>query len=337
MTFSRRDVLKYSTILGAATLVGTPSFAAGARWDMADEYGAQSLTGQACKFFIDELKKKVGDALQITYQGGGALGYKSADHFDAVEDGAVQIAITLLTQLGGIDPLFNLTSLPFMARSPEEALLLWKTAKPEYSKIFEDHDMKLLWAMPNAPSGIHAKLPITSVDAIKGLRIRTYDVNGTQTLVNAGASPLQISWGDLIPQLSTGGIDAVLTSADGGMQLSIWDYVSDFTEINYAMGLFVCHVNKPAFDALPEDVQQAIMDICDECDTYSWKIVVDSIEKSYKVLSENGMTITYDDDVPNEVFDLLQNAGKPVREEWLAQTGEKGKTVLDAFEAKKSS
>ncbi|WP_321447445.1 twin-arginine translocation signal domain-containing protein [uncultured Cohaesibacter sp.] len=64
MTISRRDLLKYSTILGAATLVGTPAFSAGVKWDLAfiDEYGSQSLTGQACKFFIDELKKKVGDA-----------------------------------------------------------------------------------------------------------------------------------------------------------------------------------------------------------------------------------------------------------------------------------
>ena len=68
---------------------------------------------------------------------------------------------------------------------------------------------------------------------------------------------------------------------------------------------------------LPADVQTAIMDICDACDAFAWKIVVDSIEKSYKVMAEHGMTITHDEDVPDEVFDLLQTAGKKVRDEWL--------------------
>ena len=113
---------------------------------------------------------------------------------------------------------------------------------------------------PAATATLELLPPYDQPEALEGLRIRTYDVNGTNTMMNAGAAPLQVAWSDLIPQLSTGGIDAVLTSADGAMQLSLWDYVSDFTELNYAMGLFMCHVNKDEFDALPEDVKTAMMD-----------------------------------------------------------------------------
>lgn len=302
------------------------------RWDMADEYGADALTGKASKHFVELLDERVGDALQITYQGGGALGYNSSDHFDAVQDGAVQSAVTLVTQLGGIDPIFNLSSLPFIAQTPADAYLLWQAARPEYERIFDENDMVLLWAMPNPPSGINAPRPITSVDALKGLRIRTYDVNGTETMINAGASPLQIAWSDLIPQLSTGGIDAVLTSADGARQLSLWDYVSDFTELNYAMGLFMMHVNKDEFEALPEDVQTALMEIVAPADEYNWTIMEQSIQESYDIMTGNGMGVTLDDDVPQEVFDFLQEAGMPVREAWLAQTGDAGQAILDRYD-----
>jgi len=337
MTISRRDILKYTTAAGAlGVLPALPARAQGVAWDLADEYGEQALTGKATKFFLAELQAKVGDALTITYQGGGALGYKSADHFDAVEDGAVQAAVTLATQLGGIDPLFNLTSLPFIANSPEEAYLLWKAARAEYAKIFEAHNMVLLWAMPNPPSGINARTAITSAAALQGLRIRTYDVNGTKTLINAGAAPLQIAWADLIPQLSTGGIDAVLTSADGGMQLSLWDYVSDFTELNYAMALFLCHVNKDAYDALPAEVQAALVEIVDACDAHNWKIMVESIAAAYAVMQEHGMTVTLDDDVPPEVFELLRTAGADVHAAWLADAGDRGATILADFETAKA-
>ncbi len=336
MTLSRRSFMKTAAATGALTAFAHPVLAQGIRWDMADEYGEQALSGKASKFFLAQLEEKIGDALTITYQGGGALGYNSVDHFDAVADGAVQAAVTLATQLGGIDPLFNLSSLPFIASTPEEAYLLWQAAREEYAKIFEDNGMVLLWAMPNPPSGINAPEPITSPEALAGLRIRTYDVNGTNTMMNAGAAPLQVAWSDLIPQLSTGGIDAVLTSADGAMQLSLWDYVSDFTELNYAMGLFMCHVNKDEFDALPEDVQTAMMEIIPACDEYNWSIMVDSIQTAYDVMTENGMTVTPDDDVPAEVFAFLQEAGAKVREDWLAQTGERGAAVLARFEELKS-
>lgn len=335
MTFTRRAFMRTATATGALVAFSGPVLA-NIRWDMSDEYGATSLSGQACNFFIEELNKRVGDKLTINYQGGGALGYKSTDHFDAVQDGGVQAAVTLMTQLGGIDPLFNLSSLPFIAANLDEAYLLWQAAREEYAKVFEDNDMVLLWAMPNAPSGIHAKKPIISADALSGLRVRTYDVNGTQSLRNAGAAPLQVAWSDLIPQLSTGGLDAVLTSADGAIQLSIWDYLSDFTELSYAMGLFMCHVNKREFDALPEDVQAAMLETVDVCDAYNWDIIRASVDTAYSRMAENGMTITRSTNVPDEVFDILTEAGKQVRERWLAETGERGEAVLARFEELKS-
>lgn len=303
------------------------------RWDMADEYGEQALTGQAATFCLEQVESRVGDVLDITYHGGGALGYNSSDHFDAVQDGAVQSAVTLLTQLGGIDPLFNLSSLPFIVNTPEQAYELWQIARPEYERVFEDNNMVLLWAMPNPPSGIHARTPITSAEALEGLRIRTYDVNGTETLIAAGAAPLQIAWSDLVPQLSTGGIDAVLTSADGGKQLSVWDYVSDFTELNYAMGLFVAHVNRDAFDDLPAEAQAALIDTIEICDAHNWQIMQETIAESYAIMRENGMAVTLDDDVPQAVFDLLQDAGGQVRDAWVAETGERAVRILEEFNA----
>ena len=303
------------------------------KWDMADEYGENALTGQSAKYCLGEVNRMAEGTLEITYQGGGALGFKSVDHFDAVQDGGVQSAYTLLTQLGGIDPLFNLSSLPFIANTAEQVYQLWQIARPEYAKVFEANNMVLLWAMPNPPSGIHAKAPITDPETLSGLRIRTYDVNGTKTLKAAGAAPLQIAWADLVPQLSTGGVDAVLTSADGGKQLSIWDYVSDFTELNYAMALFVAHVNKDEFDALPAEGQQALMDAIPICDAFNWELMQNAIQVSYDAMMENGMNVTLDDDVPQSVFDLLGDAGEQVRASWIEETGERGTMILEEFES----
>ena len=336
MAISRRSFIAGSAALTSLASLRSPAFASDVTWDLSDEYAANATSGMAANFFINELHNRVGDALSIVYQGGGALGFRSVDHFDAVQDGAVQSAVTLATQLGGIDPLFNLSSLPFIANSPREAYLLWQAARAEYARTFEENGMVLLWATANAPSGIHGPAPITSVDALEGLRIRTYDVNGTNTLRHAGAAPLQIAWSDLVPQLSTGGIDAVLTSAEGGELLSIWDYCSDFTELNYAMALFMCHVNRDEFDALPQDVQDTMMDLVDVCDAHNWAAMQDIVETAYSSLEGGGMTITRGADVPPEVFDHLNAAAEDVKAAWLEEAGDRGAAVLDRFETLKA-
>ncbi len=115
--------------MAAATLMTQNVAAEAVKRDVADEYGEQALTGQSSTYCLAEFDKLAGGTLEITCQGGGAPGYKSVDHFDAVQDGAVQSAVTLLTQPGGIDPYFQSqliaiyrqytgTGLPTVADSP---------------------------------------------------------------------------------------------------------------------------------------------------------------------------------------------------------------------------
>ena len=113
----RRTVLQLGTGFIGATALPRMAWAQSTAWDLADEYVATLMPGRAANFFISRVHERLGDQLQITYQGGGALGYRSADHFDAVESGSVQAATTLVTQLNGIDPLFNVSNLPFLVKS----------------------------------------------------------------------------------------------------------------------------------------------------------------------------------------------------------------------------
>ena len=340
MKQDRRTFLKTTLMTtGAVMGGGLHKFAFAAdtiRWDMADEYTEANLSGKAAINFAKLVSERLGDRLAVQYHGGGTLGYKSAEQFDAVEDRAVQSAVTVLTQLGGVDPLFELSSLPFVAQTPDEALLLWQIAKPEYAKVFADYDQVLLWAVPSPPSGIHAKMPITSPEALKGLRIRSYDANSTRTLAAAGAAPLQIAWSDLTPQLSTGGIDALLTSGESAEKLTLWDYVSDFTELNYAMALSVAHVHKDDYDALSDEDRAALEQICAECDKYNWDLMRASIDRAYEVMDDNGMTVTHADAVPQDMFDFLQQAADPVVQNWVEATGDRGQAILDAFRSAKS-
>jgi TRAP-type C4-dicarboxylate transport system substrate-binding protein len=320
----------------AASVVATwGTVAAAETWDLANEYNATSIHAEGDVFFADRLKETSGGAIEIVHHFGGALGYKSLDQFDAVGDGAIPIADTYVGPLGGIDPMFLLPSLPFLAKTADEARLLYEVAKPYYDEIFAASNQKLLYSSPWPPSGIWAKKPIAGMADLANLKIRTYDANGTIALKAAGAAPIQLSWADVVPQLSTGGIDAVLTSAESGANAKFWEHLSHFTEINYAMPLNMLHINLDVFNGLSPELQQAVLEAAEATSARNWQAVLGRVEANYAEMKQNGLTVVTE--VPEDYLAALNEAGREALDDWLAKTGDKGRAIIEEYEQNRGS
>lgn len=305
--------------------------AAGAQesWDLANEYPPNSVHAQTADTFIEALERLSGGDIVVTAHHGAALGYKSADQFDAVGDGAIQIASSFVGGWSGIDPVFLVTSLPFLAPSVEDTRALYEATKPYYVETLDGSNQVFLLATPWPPSGLWGNKPLDSMEALAGVRIRTYDANGTVTLKEAGASPIQLSWADTVPQLSTNGIDGVLTSADGGAAAQLWEHQSHFTEVNYASPLQIVHVNKDVFEALSEEEQQAVRDAAAEAEAFGWGLLENRVEENYAEMTEHGMTIVTD--VSDGYIDNLKEAAQPSIESWKSEFAE-ADALLSTYE-----
>lgn len=303
--------------------------------NLSNEYSATSIHGVGDARFADLVKEKSGGSVEVIVHYGGALGYKSADHFDAVGEGALEIADTYGGALGGIDPLFLISSLPFFVTTVEEAALLYKVAEPELEKVFEENNQILLYASPWPPSGIWARDGVDSAAALDGLKIRTYDKNGTTALNEMGAAAVRLSWADVVPSISTGAIDAVLTSAEGGVSGSFWEHFDTFTEIyNYAIPLNFVHISKDVFDGLSAEQQAAVLDAAAETREANWAAIPDRLATTYGQLEENKVTVVTS--ANDEYRSALQAAGEAALNDWLESTGDRGQALIDAFNAAKS-
>lgn len=311
------------------SLAGTPLLAADIKWDMANEYNDSSIHAEGDQIFSAKLSELTNGAIEITHHFSGSIGFKSKDQLDAVGDGALPIANTLVSPLGGIDPMFLLPSLPFLAKTPDEARKLFEAARADYDAVFAGNNQKLLWASPWPPSGIWAKKPVPTMADLAGLKIRTYDANGTITLQEANAAPIQLSWADVVPQLSTGGIEGVLTSAEAGTNAKFWEHLSHFTEINYAMPLNMAHINLDTWNDLSAEHQDAVLEAAKHAEDHVWQAVVTRVGENYEQMTSAGITVVTD---TNPAFlTALRDAGQKARAEWLAKTGAKGQAILDAY------
>ncbi|WAP69147.1 TRAP transporter substrate-binding protein [Jiella pelagia] len=320
-----KTIMAASVSLGLAFAAGTA--AAQERWDLANEYPPNSVHAQSADTFIEALEAASNGEIDVTAHHGAALGYKSVDQFDAVGDGAVQLASSFVGAWSGIDPIFLVSSLPFLAPTVKDTRALYEVSKPYYEKVLADANQVFLFATPWPPSGLWGNKPLDSMDSIQNVRIRTYDANGTITLRNAGAAPIQLSWADTVPQLTTGGIDGVLTSADGGAAAQLWEHQSHFTEVNYASPLQIVHMNKDVYDGLSDEQKEAVTKAAKEAEDFGWGLLENRVKENYAQMKENGMTIVTD--VSPDYLAALGKAAEESISDWKAKFPDADKLLAD--------
>lgn len=317
--------------LGVA-ISGAAAWSAEVNWDLSNDYQASSIPGQADQIFADEVAKRSEGKVEVTLHLGGALGYKSVDVFDAVQSGAVQVGNASTVFWGGIHPIFKLTGMPFLISGPDEAKILYDAARPYYEQVLNDNNQILLYSAPWPPSGVWANKPIDTVEALDGLKIRTYDTNSTMALQALGASPVQLSWGDVVPQLAANAIEAVLTSAEGGVNTHFWEHLDHFTEINYAMPLSMATLNRDAFERLSDAQKNAVREAAAAAEEFAWSALADRTVANYETMRENGVTIV--SELPPEMTATLVEGGVGVREAWYEEIGETGRAIVEEFNQK---
>ncbi len=314
----------------AFLLVVSTQVPAQTKWDLTNEYAFNSFIGVGNQQFADDLKKRSGGEVIVAPHFGGALGFKSKDVLDVVGRGAVPLGDAAVGFWIGIDPIFQLSLLPFLVADTKEAFELYQIGKPYYSKVLLKNNQYLLYAVPWPPNGIWSKRPLTSANALNGLKIRTLDPASTNVFKTLNAIPQQLAWADVVPMLATGGIEAVLTSADGGSSAKFWDHVSHFSAINFAWALSMLTVNKDAFDKLSDKNKKAVRDVAGEVEARRWAALDEIVQMRYVEMRTKNVTVV--PAIPAEMRARMIKASETSVQDWVATMGPDGKAIIEKFQ-----
>jgi TRAP-type C4-dicarboxylate transport system substrate-binding protein len=252
-----------------------------------------------------------------------------------VADGIVPMASVLMGAAIGTSPIFGLSTSPFLVKDFKEAKLLNDIARPYYDKEANRLNQIILYTAPWPSSSIHAKRPIKTYEDIKGLRIRTYDKNGTDVLKKAGANAVVMSWGDVYPALATGTIDSVLTSSTSAVAGKFWEVLSDTTRVNFAIPLNMININRDTFNKLTKAQQEIFLKVGRDMEVRQWQIAADAMDAEEAILKKNGMNVH--PTISNELASQLKESGNYIIDGWLEKSGAAGKEILNQFEAKRKA
>ena len=220
--------------------------------------------------------------------------------------------------LDGMDPVFQLSSLPFGATDAAAAWRLYTAARAFYAAAFAAQGQRLLYSTPWPPSGIWCRNPVRTAADLDGLAIRTYDAASTAVFAAAGAAPVQLSFADAMQRLRDGSLAAVLSSGDGGAGRRLWDQLPHFTAIGYAMPLSLTTVNEALYQALAPDLRAAIDQAADQTEVAQWHLLGERDATNRSAMLAHGMTI----DLPDPALAArLQHAAADTVAAWVRMAG----------------
>ena len=322
-TASRRATIKASLITMALLTARTAS--AATPWRIVTEYPASAMPGEGITYFAAEASRTGALTVQAGYNSPGGL--RSSGMVRAVADGTVQAADAFTGGLGGEAALFQLSALPFLTASAADTARLLTAARPAYEAALASRGATLLYASPWPATGLWSRKPLPSPGALSGLRVRTYDGPSTAILRAAGAEPFEMSFSDALPKVRDGGLDAVLSSGDGGAGARLWELLPHFTVLDYASPLSLAFCSTTALQALAEPARAAVLEAGRATEAHQFAAMTTRLAENEARMQANGVMVAR----TPALRSALVPFAAPVIADWVQRAGPEGAAILTAY------
>jgi TRAP-type C4-dicarboxylate transport system substrate-binding protein len=311
----------------AAGALAVQPASAQTKWNLPAAYPADNPHSVNLALFAKDVSAATGGKLEITVHPGASL-FKAPDIKRAVQTGQAQIGEVLISLHENEDPIFGVDVIPFLVTSYPESKKLWLASKPAIEKKLAAQGLMVLFAVPWAPQGIYAKKDINTVDDMKGLKWRAYNVGTARIGELVGAQVVTVQAAELAQALATGVVNSFITSAATGYDSKAWESMTHFYDTQAWIPKNITFVNKAAFDALDKPTQAALLKAAATAEEHGWKMWEEKSGWYLDQLKAHGMKVLS----PSPALKAgLKKVGDQLTADWLKKAGPDGQAVLAAY------
>jgi TRAP-type C4-dicarboxylate transport system substrate-binding protein len=321
--------MKLSTLafgLSVGLLAALPA-GAQTKWNLPGGYPIDNPHTENLTAFAKDVADATGGKLQITVHAGASL-FKAPEIKRAVQTGQAQMGEVLISIHENEDPFFGLDVVPFLATSYPQARKLWEAQKPAVEAKLASQGIKVLFAVPWAPQGLYAKKDINSLEDMKGLKWRSYNVGTAKIGELIGAQSVTVQAAELPQALATGVINSFITSGGTGYDSKVWESLTHFYDLQAWIPKNLTFVNKAAFDALDKPTQDAILKAAATAEQRGWKAWEEKSGWYLDQLKARGMKVQPPSD---RLAADMRKIGEQLTADWIKKAGASGQAVIDAY------
>ncbi len=317
-------------VLAVAVAAASHSAAAADKWNMTVEQPDGNYITVVAREFAQDVAKATNGALEIKVHSNSVL-FKRTEVKRAVQTGQVPIGDVLMSVLGNEDAVFEVDSVPLLARNFDQAEKLWAASRSAVAAKLEKQGIKVLYSVPWPPQSFFTKSPINTLADLKGVRFRAYNAATARLIELMGAAPTTVATGEVPQAFSAGVIEAMITSPATGVDTQAWDFSKYYYDVNAFIPKNFVIVNLRAFNKLPEASRKAVLDAAARAEKKGWELARSKTQELVQTLGQKGMQIK---PTPPAVEADLAKIAATMKEEWLKRAGQDGRQILDAYSAK---
>lgn len=263
---------------------------------------------------------------------------KGKDTWTAVASGIADIAWAPQGYWPGQAPLSEVITLPALPFKTAEkgSEVLWKLYEtfPEMQKEFAE--VKLLCLFSSGPYIlISPKKPIRTVEDLSGMKVRTFGQIPSDQVTKLGGVPMSTPMPETFMALQRGIVDAMSAPWEAILSFRLYEVVTYYTEAPMAPLWFSVIMNKQKWEALPKDVQDAVMSVSGMEGSKFWGRNFFDAARGEVIAKakEAGIKMEIIELPKAEYERWLDVSGKPMWQSWVSDLQGKGHTkakeVLD--------
>ena len=159
--------------------------------------------------------------------------------------------------------------------------------------------------------------------------MRVYDGTGLAFGKATGIAARKMPFSEVYPAMKAGLLDSMYTSSVSGVDAKAWEVLEFFTPINIVGPVNMINVNLDAWNKLPKNIQNTVLEIAAQMEDEMWNLAGDMDRKSRAKLTEKGMNIK---PVSKEFRSQLNAIGKQLRGAWAKKAGADAQMILKEYE-----
>ncbi|MCL7466652.1 TRAP transporter substrate-binding protein [Phaeovulum sp. NW3] len=279
------------------------------------------------------VKERTGGAVEFQIFPQAQLGDQRQMN-EGVQFGTLEGTVAPAAFLGGFNPVVSILDIPYLLPDDEAKAQALREGPFGQALLgsFADKGMHAIALWPNGRKQLTSNKPIEDLSEFADQKFRVMDSRILIEQFKAlQASAIVLPFGELYTSLQTGVIDGQENPLDSIQFMKFYEVQKNLVISDHGAMEDVVLFNPAWWNSLPAEYQAIIQDTFIEMVPELVANKTASVERALEVVTEAGMNVRVSS--PEERSAFRDATFGPASEAYLALAGDKGKAVLDTYNA----
>jgi TRAP-type C4-dicarboxylate transport system substrate-binding protein len=242
-------------------------------------------------FWTETLPEISGGEMSATLTTHDQMGISGGDVFRLLSQGVFDVGMTVADYAVSDSVALEALDVPLIATDAATAQKAVEAARPMVDDIYKDvFNAKVLGIAPYPPQVVFCNAGISSLNDLKGKKIRASGRMTAKFLEALGAEGVNVGFGEVPGALQRGVVDCAITGAGSGYNAGWWEVSTHLMPIPLGgWDPVVTAINLDKWNSL-SDAHQAALEkgVKENLEAPAWKSAQNALENDIACLTGNG-------------------------------------------------